>query len=129
MDKDKLRTRLNIILGQINRLEWKTGVGGSYFETVQEQCEAIAKDFGLKKLPPHVMTLPISWVRRNPGVVDGYEIIEPREFYASPKAIAKRDAALQACVVALNGMLCFPNNRRENDAGRAAITKAQEALK
>lgn len=79
--RDTLRTRLNIIMGQINQLEWKTGVGGSYFETVQEQCDAIVKDFGLKKLSSHLMSLPHTWVRRNTGLTDGYEIIEPRGRY------------------------------------------------
>lgn len=79
--RDTLRTRLNIIMGQINQLEWKTGVGGSYFETVQEQCDAIVKDFGLKKLSSHLMSLPHTWVRRNTGLRDGYEIIEPRGRY------------------------------------------------
>lgn len=102
--RDTLRTRLNIIMGQINQLEWKTGVGGSYFETVQEQCDAIVKDFGLKRLSSHLMSLPHTWVRRNTGLTDGYEIIEPRGCYV-PANQAQQVAAPQGLLHELRDAL------------------------
>lgn len=81
INKDKLRARLRLILSMINQLEWKTGVGGWYFEMVQEQLEAIVEDFGLEKLPPHVLTMPIDWIKRDPLAEHGYVITEPRGKY------------------------------------------------
>jgi hypothetical protein len=46
MDKPKLETRLRIIMRCVNDLERASGVGGAVAETVQEQCNAIARDSG-----------------------------------------------------------------------------------
>ena len=70
--KDKLRTRLGIILGQINQIEHKYGTGGARYETVQEQLDAIVKDHGLRPLPSFEKSLPITWVK------DGV-VVEPRD--------------------------------------------------
>jgi hypothetical protein len=43
-----LGSRLRTIMKAINDLEAKTGHGGWYAEQIQEMCNAIARDAGLK---------------------------------------------------------------------------------
>lgn len=46
MDTTKIETRLRIIMRAANDLERATGVGGAVAETIQEQCNAIAREAG-----------------------------------------------------------------------------------
>ncbi len=46
MDLNQLETRLRNIMRAVNDLERSSGLGGALAETVQENCNAIAKDAG-----------------------------------------------------------------------------------
>lgn len=46
MDTTKLEARLRNIMRAVNDIERATGIGGALAETVQEQCNAIARDAG-----------------------------------------------------------------------------------
>jgi hypothetical protein len=45
---DRLRLRLHIIMNKVDELERRSGCGGWFAETIQETCDAIARDFGFR---------------------------------------------------------------------------------